>query len=474
MKAYYISLLPEITLLLGSLIMMLTNHFRNAATPKTNFTIAKISLFLSMVLSIIFYNQSFWPEYFKNTPYTTASKVLIDILALVSFYLGCKWFLSKNRSSLNFYLSAVISVLLLSLSISAQNLLVMLGCLDIAFLLNLVFIKLYPDAEDVSSIMHRYIMGFIIMNIFCLVGLYLMHSNGISFDFAAAKKAYKQITNPSFREYLSVVLIIITLFYMLGVAPFHFWFANVQSVSILPVSMFLSFIPPLAYISILINVLYNVFYPLFDTLHVFIIGCGILSVILGAVGVNGESNLRKMFSYVSLYNLGAILLCFADFKAKGIFTGFVCLIVYILALLGVYTVFYAFKRKGEYLTDITSLSGVSNIVPYASASFLIFMVSLLGTPPMLGFLGKLSLINYLIVQGNYAFMGILLMATLLMAYAFLNVIKTIYFDKSESGFDRVDKGVYICLTINLFLVLISILNPSYLLHDAEPLLTTVL
>ena len=122
MKTYYISLLPEITLLLGSLIMMLTERFRSASTPKTNFTIAKVSIFLSMVLSIIFYNQSFWPEYFKNTPYTTASKVFIDILALVSFYLGCKWFLSKNRSSLSFYISGTISVLLLSLSISAHSL----------------------------------------------------------------------------------------------------------------------------------------------------------------------------------------------------------------------------------------------------------------------------------------------------------------------------------------------------------------
>ena len=474
MKTYYISLLPEISLFLGSLVMILTNHFRSTTTPKTYFTIAKVSIFLSLVLSVIFSNQSFWPEYLKNTPYTTASKVLMEILALVSCYLGCKWFLTKNRSSLSFYLSVTISVLLLSLGISAQNLLVMLGCLDIAFLLNIVFIKLYPDAEEVSPIMHRYIMGFVIMNIFCIMGLYLMHAHGIAYDFAAAKKAYAQITNPSFKEYLSVVLIIITLFYMLGIAPFHFWFANVQAVSILPVSMFLSFIPPVAYLSILINVLYNVFYPLFGTLHLFIIGCAVLSVILGAVGANSENNLKKLFAYVSLYNLGAVLLCLADFNAKGIFTGFVCLIVYILALLGIYTVLYAFKRKGDYVAEIGNLSGSSTVLPYASASFLIFLVSLLGTPPMLGFLGKLSIINYLIVQGSYAFIGIILMATLLLAYAFLKIIKTIYFDKNESGFDRVDKGVYICLTINLFLVLMSILNPSYLLHDAEPLLTTVL
>lgn len=474
MKAYYISLLPEISLLLGSLIMILTARFRSVSTPKTYFTIAKVSVFLNMILSVIFYNQSYWPEYVKNTPYTTSAKVLMDILALVSFYLGCKWFLSKNRSSLNFYLTATISVLLLSLAISAQNLLVMLICLDLAFLLNLIFIKLYPFEEGTAQIMHRYIIGFIIMNAFCIIGLYLMYTKGISFDYVTAKKAYKQIIQPNFQEYLTVVLIIITLFYMLGIAPFHFWFANVQSVSILPVSMYLSFIPPIAYLSILVNVLYNVFYPMYNTLHLFVVGCAVLSIILGAIGTNGENNLKKIFSYVTLYNLGAVLLCISDFNAKGIFTGFVCLIVYLLALLGIYTVFYAFKRKGEYLTEVSALSGISNVIPYASSAFLIFLVSLLGTPPMLGFLGKLSIMNYLIFQGSYVFISILLMATLLMAYAFLNIIKTIYFNNSESGFDRVDKGVYISLTVNLLLVLISILNPSYLLHDAEPLLTTVL
>ena len=68
MKAYYISMLPEISLVLGCLIMMLTAHFRRTATPKTYFTITKIVIFLSMILSIIFYNQSFFPAYIKNTP----------------------------------------------------------------------------------------------------------------------------------------------------------------------------------------------------------------------------------------------------------------------------------------------------------------------------------------------------------------------------------------------------------------------
>lgn len=39
-------------------------------------------------------------------------------------------------------------------------------------------------------------------------------------------------------------------------------------------------------------------------------GCAALSVILGAVGANSETNLRKLFAYVALFNLGIVLMCF--------------------------------------------------------------------------------------------------------------------------------------------------------------------
>ena len=67
----------------------------------------------------------------------------------------------------------------------------------------------------------------------------------------------------------------------------------------------------------------------------------------------------------------------------------------------------------------------------------------------------------------------LLVALILMANAFLQVIRTVYFMPRQNSFDRTDKAIYICLFLNLLLVLISILNPAYLLHDAEIVLSGV-
>lgn len=474
MFAFYISLLPEFLLVLGGLLMLLTAKFRKETTPKTYFTVTKVFVGLSLLAAVIFYNQSYEPLWFQNNSYTTLFKTLIYLAALATFYLACKWFLNKNRSSLGYYLTTIVSLLLLTLAVSAENLLALFICLELSFALNICMIRFNPFDDISAPVVRRFIAGYLLMSLLFIGGLAWFWHLGIPFEYQDAYRWLDALNKSDWQHYLAAVLILVPLLYMLGIAPFHFWFADVQGTAILPVSTYLTFIPPLAYVAVLINVLSNIFFPLYAELHPFIVGCAMLSVIFGVIGANSETNLRRLFAYVSLYNLGIVLICVSYLNDNGLLSSFVCLLVYLLALFGIYTAFYAFKSKGEYLVELKDIAGISTVRPYISAAMLIFMVSLLGTPPMLGFLGKLSVINYLIIQDSYAFIGLILTALLLLAYAFLNVIKTVYFDLRSNTFDRADKGVYICLMINLILVLISILNPKYLMHDAETILSTVL
>ena len=142
-----ITFLPEIILFCCLPVMVLVRIFRTSATPKTYFTVSKIAVAAALLGTVVFYNQSFMPGWLINDSYTTLFKTLIYIAALASFYLGCKWFLNKNRSSLSFYLTALFSLLLLTLAVSAQNLLVLSACLTAAFVLNACFIRLHPFDE---------------------------------------------------------------------------------------------------------------------------------------------------------------------------------------------------------------------------------------------------------------------------------------------------------------------------------------
>ena len=108
------------------------------------------------------------------------------------------------------------------------------------------------------------------------------------------------------------------------------------------------------------------------------------------------------------------------------------------------------------------------------AAFLILMISLIGTPPLLGFLGKLSVINALVAGGSYGLMAVVAFSMLILVYAYLKIITVIYFEPRNISFDRVDKGVYTYIAVNLFLIAVTVINPKYLMHDVEMMLAAIL
>lgn len=472
--AELITLSPEFTLVFALIVMLLVNRYRETKTPKTFYTVSKIFLLLSAFCTLLFYNKSGFPEFWLNNTYTSLFKICMLLLAVTWFFLSCKWFLNKNHSSLSFYLLGVSSVLMLMIIISSQNLLLMQAGITFLFVLNYLMIYLSDDDFDVVVIARRYLIFAMFFAGLFAGGLSMVYYKTGSFDYIALADYLSEIKQIGFYEVVMYVLIMAPLLFLIGLAPFHFWFADVLSVCVLPICGFLTVIPVFAGYSALVDLSLNVFYPLLPYFKPVLVTFAALSLLVGAVSANRETNLRKLFAYNSLYHLGFVFITLASFNYSSIAASFVYLLVYILSMIGIYTVFFGFKSNGEYLYKLEDISGVFTQKPYISTAFLVFMISLAGSPPMLGFLGKLIAVNNLVIEGNYWSVGIIMMALLLLINAYLDVIRTVFFEQRKRGFDRVDKGIYICLFINIVIVLISILNPGRLIDYLEKLLSAVL
>ena len=63
---------------------------------------------------------------------------------------------------------------------------------------------------------------------------------------------------------------------------------------------------------------------------------------------------------------------------------------------------------------------------------------------------------------------------LILMAAYLQIIRSMYFNKREVDFNRPDYGVYIYLLINMGLIAILIFKPEFLLYDAPAVLNLVL
>lgn len=469
-----LALSPEIILLLSLVVMYMVNRCREDKTPKTFYTISKVFLIVSGIFSIIFYDQGSFGEYWQNNSYTTLFKVSTIILTIGSFFLSCKWFLNKNSSSYRYYMLSILGIIMLQIIISASNLGVLFVGIFGLFLCNYLLMYESGDDTEVEMAAKKYIKFSLFFTLLLLIGLYMIYNKIGSLNYISVYEFYASKQHIDLYDILTYAFILAPVLYLLGLAPFHFWFADIISVSILPVCIFYTLIPIFAVFSCIVNLCINVFFPLIGDIKPVLWGFAVLSLFLGAISANKEKNLRKLFAYGTLYNLGFIFISLNTFNYNSIASSFVYLVVYVLSMTGIYTAFFGLKSNGEYLTKVEDVGGIFTQKPYISVAFLVFMVSLAGSPPMLGFLGKLAVINNLVVEEKYYSIAIIMTALLLMITAYLDVIKTVFFNECSKKFDRADKAIYICLFLNIIIVLISILEPSYLMDNLEKLLLPVL
>lgn len=470
----WLSLLPDALLLLSLPVMLLVNRFRETKTAKTFYTLAKIFLILSLLAVLIVYDDSGYPDWLINNRYTALFKVIIYLLTFAWFFLSLKWFLNKERSSLAFYSLSMIYLSMLSLLLSAQHLGIVVAACLMVMGCNYFMMKLSrEDNPETRAVPRRYLLFSTIFALILLSGIMLLYQNVGSLHYTAVYEFLSHRGQIGRQPLAAVILILAGFLYLIALAPFHFWFVDIIGISILPVSGFLTVIPVFALFGCLADLLLNVFFPVYDILKPLLLGTAVLSIVLGALSANGENNIRRLFAFAALYNLGLVYLCLVKLNDNSLLSAFVYLLVYILSISGIYTVFFGFKSRGEYLLKLDEISGIAEGKPYIAAAFLVFMISLIGSPPLLGFLGLLTVLNNLVIQGSYILITVALVSLLLIANAYLRVIQVVYFNERHEDFDRADYGIYVCLFINLMIILISLLNPRYLMNDVEKILFAI-
>jgi NADH-quinone oxidoreductase subunit N len=154
------------------------------------------------------------------------------------------------------------------------------------------------------------------------------------------------------------------------------------------------------------------------------------SVILGAVGAMGQTNIKRLLAYSSINNVGFALVGLASGTPDGVSATMTYMAVYVVMTLGSFAcVLHMRDADGHYVEDIASLSGLSRNNKALAAGFAILMFSLAGIPPLLGFWPKLLVFFAATKAGLFPLAVIAALGSVVGAYYYLKIIKTMYFDE---------------------------------------------
>ena len=261
-----------------------------------------------------------------------------------------------------------------------------------------------------------------------------------------------------------IVFILVGLAFKVSAVPFHMWAPDVYEGSPTSVTAFFAIVPKVAALTVFIRFLYVPFINLVDQWQMIIIFISLASMILGAVAAIGQTNLKRLMAYSAIGHMGYALAGLATGSNEGIQSTVIYLSIYLLMNLGIFSCIFMMKRKDIFYEDIQDLSGLSKNHPIISFCLLLLLFSLAGIPPLAGFFAKFHVFMAVIKVEMYTLAIIGLITTVISAFYYLRIIKTIYFDAPKEIFEsNQNLGLKISLLLSTIIVLVYFIYPSLLI-----------
>jgi NADH-quinone oxidoreductase subunit N len=135
--------------------------------------------------------------------------------------------------------------------------------------------------------------------------------------------------------------------------------------------------------------------------------------------------------------------------------------------LGVFAVILSMRRAGGMVETIDQLAGLSRSNPTMAFFLAMLLFSMAGVPPLAGFFGKFYVFLAAIKAGLYVLAVIGVLASVVGAYYYLAIIKTMYFDEPAEGFYAMPYELKLVLAVCGLFNVLFFLYPGPLIGAAS-------
>jgi NADH-quinone oxidoreductase subunit N len=206
---------------------------------------------------------------------------------------------------------------------------------------------------------------------------------------------------------LGMVLILVGLGFKLSAVPFHFWCPDVFEGAAAEVGAFLSVASKAAAMALTGRVL-MVLAGLPDSTQIAQVARAFgpaLAVFAGVTATFGnlaayaQTNLKRLLAYSTIAHAGYMLMGLAPLSAEGVSAVLFYLVAYMFMNLGAFAII-AFLRNLTGSEDLNSFRGLVYRSPVLVTLLAVFLLSLLGLPPLVGFAAKFQIFQVLYDAGK--------------------------------------------------------------------------
>ncbi len=370
------------------------------------------------------------------------AKVLVYLAAAVSILVAPRWFEREDRLRAEYPVLILLSAVGMGMMASATNLLSLYVGLELQSLAAYVLASfMRRDTRSAEAGLKYFVLGALASGIL-LYGMSLLYGFSGTTDYAGVAKALGD--GVSLGELFGIVFLLSGMAFKVSAVPFHMWTPDVYEGAPTPVTAFFASAPKVAAIAMLVRVSIAGMGTATHDWQQIIIFMALASIVLGAAGAIGQSNIKRLLAYSSINNVGFALIGLAAGTEAGVAAIMSYMAIYVVMTLGSFLCVLQMRdQSGAPVETIASLSGLSQTNKGLAAAFAVFMFSLAGIPPLFGFWAKFLVFEAAVKAGLFPLAAIGIAASVIGAFYYLKIIKTMYFDepatpyaKGESWFEK--------------------------------------
>jgi NADH-quinone oxidoreductase subunit N len=466
---YLPMILPELTLALGSMLLLMYGVFFGERNLVSTTVLAVIVLLIAGYWVIAGPGSERTLAFAGSVvidPFSRYLKLLILGASAVSLVIALEFLRNEKLDKYEYPVLVLLAVLGMLIMVSANDLLVLYIGLELMSLSLYVLAAFARDNARATEAGLKYFVLGALSSGMLLYGASLIYgmSGTLNFDVLAAHVKDHQM---SLGLLTGMVFVMAGLAFKVSAVPFHMWTPDVYEGAPTPVTAFFAAAPKVAAMGLFMRFVFGPMESASAQWSQIIIVLSVASMMLGAFGALGQNNIKRLMAYSSIGHVGFALLGFVAGGEAGIQGVLVYLAIYVVMTLGVFICIMAMRRGGKQVEQVDDLAGLSQTQPGLALAFLVLMFSMIGIPPFAGFWAKFYVFLPIVEQKMYWLAVVGFLASCVGAVYYLRILRTIYFDEPAPGFVRPAYPINsIVLAMSVLLTTFFVVQPAPLLQAA--------
>ena len=263
-------------------------------------------------------------------------------------------------------------------------------------------------------------------------------------------------------------LILVGLGFKVAVVPFHMWTPDVYQGAPSSVTAFMAVGAKAAGFAALLRIFVLAFPSLAMDLTPVLWVLAAFTMVIGNVIAIAQKNIKRMLAYSSIAHAGYIMMALVpygqgDIASDTVASALFYLLAYMLTSFAAWAVVIALEHNMGEGRDTNGLSledysGLGQKQPALAAAMTVAMLSFIGIPPTLGFVGKFYLLRT-VIEGGFPGLALIgLLTSLVSAYYYLRVVVYMYMRDGEPVVRREPWLYFTALATAVGVVVLSIFS----------------